>query len=278
MSTPLTDSINALTQYANEITGKQDTTLSDAVGSLVEGYGGGSDEGDWKNATKWMNSISVPNTAGLLPETIIIDGSNLSSQEWFKLPRSWQTDYGYRHIIIENSNKNPMTLMGIFQNYYPPNRTEACTCTFVNGVKVANVSRSMEYLGYNSTYPQPRFYGEIDLSELTDEYNFQFSIAVTHIEFKPNSCSLLTKFNLSSGSMKTTFDVADNETIISIGNALKDGINGTLTLPSNGLSRLNGIKGYVDNTSYDYNYFVEDENGTLTLADFITTVKGWTLA
>lgn len=43
MATPLTDSINALTQYANETTGKQDTTLSDAVGSLVEGYGG-SDE------------------------------------------------------------------------------------------------------------------------------------------------------------------------------------------------------------------------------------------
>ena len=42
MATPLTDSINALTAYANEITGKSDTTLSDAVGSLVEGYGGGS--------------------------------------------------------------------------------------------------------------------------------------------------------------------------------------------------------------------------------------------
>ena len=39
MSTPLTDSINALTQYANEVTGKSDTTLSDAVQSLVDGYG-----------------------------------------------------------------------------------------------------------------------------------------------------------------------------------------------------------------------------------------------
>ena len=42
MSTPLTDSINALTRYANETTGASDTTLSDAVGSLVAGYGGGS--------------------------------------------------------------------------------------------------------------------------------------------------------------------------------------------------------------------------------------------
>ena len=41
MSTPLTDAINALTTYANEITGKSDTTLSAAVESLVDGYGGG---------------------------------------------------------------------------------------------------------------------------------------------------------------------------------------------------------------------------------------------
>ena len=41
MATPLTDAINALTTYANEITGKSDTTLSAAVGSLADGYGGG---------------------------------------------------------------------------------------------------------------------------------------------------------------------------------------------------------------------------------------------
>ena len=40
-NTPLTDAINALTQYANETTGASDTTLSDAVGTLVAGYGGG---------------------------------------------------------------------------------------------------------------------------------------------------------------------------------------------------------------------------------------------
>lgn len=42
MATPLTDGINALTAYANEVTGASDTNLSDAVESLVAGYGGGS--------------------------------------------------------------------------------------------------------------------------------------------------------------------------------------------------------------------------------------------
>ena len=41
MSTPLTDSINALTTYANEVTGASDTTLSDAVHTLASGYGRG---------------------------------------------------------------------------------------------------------------------------------------------------------------------------------------------------------------------------------------------
>ena len=40
MATPLTDSINALTTYANDVTGASDTTLSDAVHTLGSGYGG----------------------------------------------------------------------------------------------------------------------------------------------------------------------------------------------------------------------------------------------
>lgn len=40
MATPLTDSINALTAYANGVTGASDTTLSDAVHTLASGYGG----------------------------------------------------------------------------------------------------------------------------------------------------------------------------------------------------------------------------------------------
>lgn len=43
MPQPLTDAINALTTYANTVTGKTppDTTLSDAVATLAAGYGGG---------------------------------------------------------------------------------------------------------------------------------------------------------------------------------------------------------------------------------------------
>lgn len=40
MAQPLTDAINALTTYANTVTGSSDTNLSDAVATLASGYGG----------------------------------------------------------------------------------------------------------------------------------------------------------------------------------------------------------------------------------------------
>lgn len=41
MAKPLTDAITALTTYANTVTGASDTTLSEAVATLANGYGGG---------------------------------------------------------------------------------------------------------------------------------------------------------------------------------------------------------------------------------------------
>jgi hypothetical protein len=47
MSTPLTDKINALTAYANEVTGESDATLSEAVHTLADGYGQGGGDTIW---------------------------------------------------------------------------------------------------------------------------------------------------------------------------------------------------------------------------------------
>ena len=41
MATPLTDRINSLTSQANAVTEASDTNLSDAVNTLIAGYGGG---------------------------------------------------------------------------------------------------------------------------------------------------------------------------------------------------------------------------------------------
>ena len=88
MATPLTDSINALTQYANETTGKSDTTLSDAVGSLVEGYGGGLPSGiSITDYTAISNTThTIEHNLGVAPNGIhIIPVEEESWQGNFKL-------------------------------------------------------------------------------------------------------------------------------------------------------------------------------------------------
>lgn len=70
-TTPLTDAINALTTYANETTGASDTTLSDAVGTLVAGYGGGGS--GW--TTDGMASGTEPSGALVITASTIIENA-----------------------------------------------------------------------------------------------------------------------------------------------------------------------------------------------------------
>jgi hypothetical protein len=66
MAQPLTDAIQALTRYANETTGASDQTLSDAVETLVEGYGQGG--GSW--TTEGFISKTEPNGDIVVPSSI----------------------------------------------------------------------------------------------------------------------------------------------------------------------------------------------------------------
>lgn len=85
-TTPLTDAIEALIRYANETTGASDTTLSDAVGTLVAGYGGGgggSDLVDWlSNAITTLERsdvITIGNRAAQGHQITKIDLPNCTS-------------------------------------------------------------------------------------------------------------------------------------------------------------------------------------------------------
>ena len=97
MATPLTDSINALTAYANEVTGGSDTNLSDAVHTLASGYGGGS--GNVKTGTfvgDGAKEVDLP--IGFEPDVIIIDSGLDPSQ------------VGYTGLIVVAIAKNVFTV------------------------------------------------------------------------------------------------------------------------------------------------------------------------
>lgn len=64
----LANGITALTTYSNEITGEDDTTLSDAVRSLADGYGGGDD-------TDFANTIMRSGAITRIPDSVTKIGS-----------------------------------------------------------------------------------------------------------------------------------------------------------------------------------------------------------
>ena len=267
-----------LTSVANAIRTKGGTSAQMAFPagfvSAVEAIpSGGSDPGDWTNATKHMGTFTFNNVTVPLPETITVDASSVSETgAVFSFPSGWSADYGYRNILVKNSNKRKMALTSIFHNYYPP-LTSPCTITFEDGVTVANVRNCLQYIGYNSRAPYyPQIYGEIDLSELTDSTVTNCDITASHIEFKPNTCSLSSQLTFQRSG-----NYLDNPSLVSIANVLKDGVSGTITFKSNAEIQIQAIVGRND-TSDGYNKFVADSTGTLTLTDFITTVKGWNLS
>lgn len=92
-STPLTDAIVALTTYANTVTGESDTTLSAAVETLVDGFGGGGvntafEVTDYKvPVQKWASQNSIYNYVAVggcihikatIPSDIAVDSEVLS--------------------------------------------------------------------------------------------------------------------------------------------------------------------------------------------------------
>ena len=134
MSQPLTDAINALTTYANEITGQSDTTLSDAVESLVDGYGGGGGAGikyylpsdaelistnmlTWNLSTDTDFDNITPSTSS---QTIKSAGGNSG---WYSLSSLDWNNYEYCVQVVSQMiptyTSTPANTYAIFcRNYY----------------------------------------------------------------------------------------------------------------------------------------------------------------
>ena len=90
MPQPLTDSINALTLYANSVTGASDQTLSDAVATLASGYGGGTDYME-QYLKKTIQSYSNSNVNGTTPKYMFYEIGTLTS---LSLPNATTIEQG----------------------------------------------------------------------------------------------------------------------------------------------------------------------------------------
>ena len=254
MSTPLTDSINALTTYANEITGASDTTLSDAVHTLASGYGVGTLD-VFKIGTNFADLFRD----SVLPETVEIDfegNTNVTSMATMFFRTS-----GIKHLIIKNliSTKTNLPMNAFL--YISPDIIDVTfdNCSFAPS--------SLESFG-RSCPKLINVFGEIDCTNSTNN-RYWFSSAIENFRIKKNTINIGdTWSNFGTGNNNIT-----NETLASIGNGLNPNVSGqTLYVDSKCIPRMNALMGDNDNGD-----FVLNENGAMSLADFIITVKGWSL-
>ena len=116
MPQPLTDAINALTTYANTVTGASDTTLSDAVATLAAGYGGGGGM-DWQilynGVTESAGNLSVAVTNVSCNEfMVLVKAVPTSDVVIYVSPNQpngthWDGGYGRTQIGTGTSTGNP---------------------------------------------------------------------------------------------------------------------------------------------------------------------------
>lgn len=133
MSNPGAEALQALINYSNETTGESDTTISDAIESLVAGYGGGGE-----TIPKWRdfsggnilaiigNGISHIDTGLYLPHNNIVVGVKFKMNTpvgYEYVFGDWCTSLSERFAVQKNAGTSD-----IF-NFYPvtPKYTQSIT-------------------------------------------------------------------------------------------------------------------------------------------------------
>lgn len=174
---------------------------------------------------------------------------------------------------------NTLTITGDTPFSLPSSGSNGGSVTFVCNQEYLRFTGQHFTGGTGSMKQFYSFYGlPIYLTSASSSNYGAFSRAnIYHLDFWENVATGAMYFGTSTGM--------DNSTCISLANALKDGAAQTVTYASTPKGRLSSIMGYVesvtrgeDETLETYNRFVADENGTVTLMDFITNTKGWTVA
>lgn len=137
MTQPLTDAINALTTYANETTGQSDTTLSDAVRTLCDGYGGGGDSGmdDWNDFSGGNIQAIIGTGEQYILTDFLIDrigmfalkfkDTNTTAYEGY-----WSTAYNSQTLGVQRANAGSSVFLNMGQG---TQYTLGAQSTMVNG-------------------------------------------------------------------------------------------------------------------------------------------------
>lgn len=242
------------------------TCTDDGEGNITIyiGNGGGGDVGF--NILPYVGGLTNLFQDCVCPENVTLDfegNTTLTS-----LASLAYKSTGLKNLTIKNLTSTKTTV-GLNALGYLASDLE--TITFENCSIAPN---SFESLGRNAPKLKA-IYGELDLTNCSSANSIANWFAGN-----PSVPSIIEEFRIKPNSIKrnpgTNFgnsQVISNESYVSLVNGLDPDVeNGTLTMTDYQKTAMAAITGTNNN-----GLFVASSSGTLSLTDFVTTIKGWTL-
>jgi hypothetical protein len=186
-----------------------------------------------------------------------------------------------RPIPTYIANSNVDTINVIYKNGYKPNSMRdfcrgelpfrmggqaAHKLRTINLVDVDTSGISDWFASFNAKVNNVTINGELNFSSYASGNPFSAGKGFVDIRFTPNTLSV--GMTVGASQVNTWSDA----TLVSFVNCLAVG-SATLTVGSATQTRMSQLMGDVSDGT-----FVANTGGTTNLYDFITTVKGWTLA
>jgi len=224
--------------------------------------GGGGTPGDYQEATRLMTQFSFASISGYTyPQTVKVDASNATKLDgMFYALQAWDERTPY-YIEMVSPTSTSFTAPDCFRALRYGLRKVTITGQFKPG-------NNVRYM-FADDYALTEIDGVLDFSNqnawsLTD--CFRACQALETITFVESCIKDNISFLQSS--------VLSEASLISIANALNAGVTGkTLSLHATPKASLASIMGTVSD-----GVFTKDASGSVSLSDFITSTKGWTLA
>lgn len=267
--------ILALTAAANETSGGNSDTLTDAVQTLVDGYGQSSGSNYYQYATGltghfsklWDYSIRLPENIGIVAPNVVNVSSFIAGRtaavpyasgcKHLSLRVKDASDAGIRSLAVGLSDLETIALFtDSGETHFDRNALEGLAgLKSFTGVEI-NANHS--YWQYNTV--------------LNPIYSCP---ALEDFRFKVNSMNQAITYQL--GGMPNLSD----DTLISIANACVKDVTTGIKLHPAAKARCTDITGTVsavNDGDVTYDRFTKSEEGSVTLEYFITTSKGVTLS
>lgn len=274
MSLTAKEKVQSLLTAANTATGKSAADLTEAVGDLIDGQGGGVD------LLSYLKSLRFPNRTRLdtlLPESYTFNLQSATSLAYLFIQSTLP-----KYVVVNSPNVTEYTDMC----YYQGNANVNCTITTIIGTAATNFSEFMRTGGcgtwiIDGSTENVRNFGHFLNGAIVKriEGALNFSSQTTGLNVESFSAANLELITFVPSTIKVALSFykcnkLNDVSLVSIANGLSpSSIGQSVTFHADVRTRVNALMGtVVDDT------FTTDESGAVSLADFITTVKGWTLA